>query len=210
MSGSFRDRRTWTRSLTVATGVAAIATVAGFLVDAGSSTTERHYLRTMAGNVLFDHGGHRAGSALCVDCHHELWSAEQAMDCNDCHGEGYAADDFDHADVKELHGRDCSLCHVQSEESEAAASCRACHPGTQSSEVVTSSCDDCHDDGYTAEMFGHDDYMEFDGHACLGCHAPRSVSDAYHLSCSHCHLETRPERFSDTNGGVACAACHLQ
>lgn len=121
---------------------------------------------------------------------------------------------FDHT----LHStsvESCSTCHhplnsAVSAEPDNVASCRDCHSATQQAEAPTKSCTECHDDSYTPDIMGHDEYLEVEDHSCLGCHAPRTLSEAYHTSCTDCHLEMAPERFTKPDGEIACGACHLR
>ncbi|MGB3210233.1 MAG: cytochrome c3 family protein [Desulforhopalus sp.] len=168
MSGDIRDRRNWTRSLTVAMIVAATAVVIGYMVDVKADNNDRLYFRNTAGAVLFDHGTHGQSADSCVTCHHNIKADSEA------------------------------------------ASCRLCHPGFQPNEANTVACLDCHDDSYTPDMMEHEEFLEIEGHSCLGCHTPRSVSSAYHKNCSDCHLENSPEKFTHANGELRCGACHLR
>ncbi len=210
MSGNLQDRRNWTRSLTVVFAVALVAVITGSLFDGVADGTDRVYLRNTAGAVLFDHGAHGQYVDSCAVCHHPLYSAAQATTCADCHDDERAADEFSHGELKDLHASDCSLCHQQQAEDNQAASCRQCHRAIQQSETSSLACTTCHDDGYSPELLSHDEYVEIDDHSCLGCHAPRSLADSYHTSCSDCHLDTAPERFAQADGAVQCGVCHLR
>jgi hypothetical protein len=168
MSGNIRDRRNWTRSLTVVMIVAVAAVVIGCMVDVEAEKTDRLYLKNTAGAVLFDHGTHSQSADSCVQCHHNVEAETEA------------------------------------------ASCRECHPGIQPSETNTVACIECHDDSYSPDMMEHEEYLEMEEHSCLGCHTPRSVSNAYHKNCSDCHLENSRERFTKANGELLCGACHLR
>lgn len=210
MSGNIRDRRNWTRSLTIVMIVAVVAIVIGCMVDADSGKTNRLYLKSSAGAVLFDHEKHSQDAESCSLCHHDLYGAEQVVTCVECHEEEVDASEFDHSELKDIHSRDCSTCHEQSVEDDQAVSCRTCHPGVQENDKNTVGCIECHDDSYSPDMMQHDEYMEMEEHTCLGCHAPKSVSEAYHTNCSHCHLKNAPERFSSADGKVQCGACHLR
>lgn len=210
MNGNFRDRRNWTRSLTMVVIVAVVAVVIGCMVDKKADKTDRFYLKSAAGAVLFDHEKHSQATESCAQCHHDLYGAEQAILCAECHDEELDSNEFDHSELKEIHNRNCSKCHDVIAEEDQIVSCRTCHPGLQEGEQNTVSCTECHDDGYSPDMMQHDEYMEMEEHSCLGCHTPKSVSEAYHTNCSHCHLETSPERFTQAGGDVNCGACHLR
>lgn len=168
MSGNIRDRRNWTRSLTITLVVAVAAAVIGCMVDAGAKKTDRLYFKNTAGAVLFDHGAHQDSAESCVTCHHNIQAEEEA------------------------------------------ASCRECHQTVQPSETNTLACIECHDDDYTPDMMEHEEYLEIEDHSCLSCHAPRSISSAYHQNCSDCHLENSPKIFTKANGELLCGACHLR
>lgn len=212
MSGNTQNRRNWTRSLTVVISIALAAVGIGYLVDVEAGKTDRLYLRNTAGAVLFDHGTHSRLVESCAKCHHDLYSAALATSCEECHDEEFEPAEFSHSDLKEIHNRDCSQCHQPEDgsEREEPASCRQCHPGVQPSETNTLGCTECHEDGYSSDMMDHDAYMDMEEHTCMGCHSPRSVSTAYHTNCSHCHLETSRERFTQADGEVQCGACHLR
>lgn len=210
MSGNIRGRRNWTRSLTVVMLVAIAGAVIGGLGQSKEVKTDRKYFKSTAGAVLFDHGEHSKAADSCVQCHHNLYSAAQATPCQDCHDEGMEADDFDHSSLKEIHSLDCSKCHEQTIDDDQAISCRECHTTPQEKQLTTPVCIECHDDGYSPEMMEHDEYMDIDEHACLSCHTPGPVSDAYHTNCSQCHLENAPGRFAEPDGDVLCGACHLR
>lgn len=210
MSGDFLKRRTWTKSLTIAMCFAIVAVVLGYLIQESPAETDRKYLQSTAGPVLFDHGEHSEIADSCAVCHHTLYGSEQAITCESCHGEEMGADEFSHTELKEIHGTDCSQCHQQEVEDEQALSCRECHPGVQQNTTAVIACSECHDDTYTPDIMEHDEYMEVEDHSCTGCHAPSSLSDVYHANCSDCHLENSPEKFSQADGEVNCSACHLQ
>lgn len=210
MSGNNRNRRNWTRSLTVVSLIAAAGAVIGCLATGGAVNADRVYLQNTAGAVLFDHGKHGSLSESCAECHHTLYGASQATACDECHNDGFSADDISHVRLKEIHNRECSTCHEQSIDNEQAVSCRKCHPAMQQSDTRTNSCTECHDDSYSPDMMEHDEFLDIADHSCLGCHSPGSVSEVYHTNCSHCHLETAPDRFAKAGGEVACGACHLR
>lgn len=211
MSGNPRKRRIWTRSLTIVAIVAAAGAVYGGLAKNEPENTDRLYLKSTAGSVLFDHGKHGGTVESCAVCHHDLYGAEQATACVECHDEGYSAGDISHTRLKEIHSRDCSTCHEQIRDDDQATSCRECHTSTQQSDTRTISCIECHDDdSYSPDILEHDEYLEISEHSCLGCHAPSTTSEVYHINCSNCHLDTAPDRFATKGGEVSCGACHLR
>jgi hypothetical protein len=208
MSGNIRDRKNWTGSLTVVIIVELVGALIGCLAVKDEKSTDRLYLQNSAGAVLFDHDKHKDSTDSCGRCHHDLYTAAQATPCQECHDDGFVAGEYDHAELKEVHSRDCARCHQESDEQ--AASCRECHPTSQKSDTLTNNCAECHNDSYFPEMMEHDEYQEVGEHSCLGCHSPRSVSEAYHTNCTNCHLETLPDRFAIAGGDVSCGACHLR
>lgn len=210
MSGKPRGRRNWTLSLTIALCVAAAAAVVGGMTGSEAVETDRLYLRSTAGNVLFDHGKHNQTVESCAACHHDLYGAEQATPCAECHDDEIDPAEFEHAELKEFHGRDCATCHEQTADSDQAVSCRSCHPGIQESEGRTVGCTECHDDDFEPDMMEHDEYLEIEDHSCLGCHTPGSVSESFHTNCTSCHLEEAPDRFVNADETVKCSACHLR
>jgi len=209
MSGNVRDRRNWTRSLTIVMIVAVAGAVVGCLAVGKKTETQRFFFKSTAGAVLFDHGKHSQTADACAQCHHDLYSATQATACTECHDADVTADDTRHADLIEKHSRDCARCHQVNTDTKPA-SCRTCHPGSQSGTTPTISCSECHDDTFSPEMLEHDEYLDIEAHTCQGCHAPRSVSEAYHTNCTSCHLEKAPARFAKTDGTAVCGACHLR
>jgi hypothetical protein len=211
MSGNIRNRRNWTRSLTVVMLVTLIGALIGCLANKGEKKADRVFLQNSAGAVLFDHERHKGAADSCAQCHHDLYTSVQATPCEDCHDDGFVTGDYNHADLKEIHSLDCAKCHEQGADNEQAASCRQCHPTTQKDDKLTNNCMECHDDNsFSSGMMEHDEYAEVDEHSCIGCHSPRSVSEAYHANCTKCHLETLPDRFANAGGDVRCGACHLR
>lgn len=209
MSGNITSRTNWTRSLTIVTLIAIAGAVIGCLASGRPVETNRFYLTSSAGPVLFDHGTHADDADSCAVCHHDLYSAALATDCAECHDDGYEPDDVSHTRLKEIHSQDCTTCHEQAAGDEQATSCRACHTSGSQSDALPDSCNRCHDDDITADLLEHDEYLEIEEHSCLSCHSPSSASETYHTSCTSCHLENGPDRFSAADGGVACGACHL-
>jgi hypothetical protein len=210
MSGNIRNRRNWTRSMTVVMLVALIGALIGCLADKDQKKTDRIYLQNSAGAVLFDHEKHKNSAQSCAQCHHDLYTAAQATSCEECHDDGFVADDFNHDDLKEIHSLDCAKCHQQNDDNHQATSCRECHPATQKSDKSANNCAECHDDSYSPEIMEHDEYTEIDEHSCLSCHSPRAVSEVFHTNCTNCHLQTLPDRFAKAGGDVSCGACHLR
>lgn len=210
MSGKNQGRRNWTLSMTAALVTATAAVVIGCIAADKPVLTDRLYLRSSAGSVLFDHGKHNEADASCATCHHTLYGSAQEVSCEECHDDEFEPGDFEHSELKEFHGRDCSNCHEQVAEDDQSVSCRTCHPSVQDSESRTVDCAQCHDDDYDQDMMEHDEFLEIEDHSCLGCHTPGSVSEAYHANCTPCHLETTPERFANEDGTVKCSGCHLR
>ncbi len=210
MSGKNQNRRNWTRSLTVVVLVALIGVLIGSLPSKSDKKTDRLYLQSSAGAVLFDHNKHKTTADSCLECHHDLYSARQATSCSECHDDGYFGSDYEHSELKEIHVFDCATCHEQAADNRQATSCRECHSATPSNDNLTNKCSECHDDSYFPEIMDHDEYTEIEDHTCLGCHTPRALSDSYHINCTNCHLETLPDRFATNDGDVSCGACHLR
>lgn len=209
MNGSPGGRRNWTLSMTIVLLVAALAAAIGFMTSDTSTATDRYYFKSTAGNVLFDHGAHGDRAESCAACHHTLYEAAVTGDCGQCHDPVDPAD-FKHAELKDIHGRDCATCHKQVKDDDQAASCRSCHVAVQKSDTRTVSCATCHDDGYEPDMMSHDEYLEIEDHSCLGCHNPSPVSEAFHTSCTDCHLKEATDRFAHADGSVNCSGCHLR
>ena len=209
MNGNTPNRSNWSKPLTFVTVLSVVAVIIGYLAGGGTEIEGRLFFQNSAGGVLFDHNMHSDTAETCAHCHHELLKAEQSVVCSECHDEDLAADDFSHSELKEIHGQDCSRCHLQDDDKEPA-SCRECHVEAPQEENTPSDCSRCHDDDYTPDMVSHDEYLEVAEHDCLGCHSPASVSETYHQTCTNCHLESAPNRFGADEGGALCGACHLR
>lgn len=173
MSGDTRNRRNWTRSLTVATIVAAVAVVIGWLVDVETGKTDRLYLRNTGGAVLFDHGMHGEVADSCVQCHHDLSVAEEevedqaeAISCRQCHPGVQPSETFT-ASCTECHDDDYSpemMEHDEYLEVEEHA-CLDCHSPRPVSEAYHMNCSPCHLE-YSPERF-----TQADGELlCGACH----------------------------------------
>lgn len=210
MSGNWRQRQNCTLSLTIAIIVAGVAAVIGSLAVDEPAANQRFYLRNTAGSVLFDHDRHQSAIATCAVCHHNLYDSAVAVSCEECHGDEVDPADFEHAEMKEYHGRDCTTCHEQVLDDDTAESCRQCHPGIQESEADMVDCSTCHDDGYDPDMLEHAELVEIEEHSCLGCHQPQSLSESYHASCIGCHLDESPKKYANADGTVNCGGCHLR
>ncbi len=145
MSGNIRNRRNWTRSLTVVTLVAVVGTIIGCLADDGAVQTDRIYLQNTAGAVLFDHGEHSNSADSCVTCHHNLRGDEQAASCRECHPG---------TQQSEKQTLSCTECHDDSftpdmmEHEEYLEiddhSCLGCHAPQSVSQVYHTNCSNCH------------------------------------------------------------------
>ncbi|MGI9536520.1 MAG: cytochrome c3 family protein [Desulfocapsaceae bacterium] len=210
MSGKNQGRQNWTLSMTVAVITAVAAAVFGSIVTNEPAAKDRFYLENTAGSVLFDHTKHAEAADSCAACHHDLYGSMQVTSCEECHDDEVEPVDFEHAELKEYHGRECSTCHEQVADDDRAASCRSCHPDTQDEEARTVDCSQCHDDDYDLDMMEHDELLEIEDHSCLGCHAPGSLAEVYHTNCTSCHLEAAAKRFANGDGTVNCSACHLR
>lgn len=202
-------RKNWTTSLTIVASIAAVIALIGCLAKPPARKTDRNYLKSSAGNVLFDHGQHQKNADSCAACHHPLYGSTLAISCSDCHDDELDPTDFEHEELISYHSRDCSTCHEQTMDDDEATSCRDCHQQQAEEAEVSVSCMECHED-YEPDMMEHDEYLEVEDHTCLGCHTPSTISQAYHNSCTPCHLENAPARFAAKDGKTVCGACHLR
>jgi len=175
-----------------------------------NSVVDRLYLKSSAGPVLFDHSKHSNLVGTCATCHHDLLSSQLATTCSECHDDDVEPDDYDHAELKDIHSGECLTCHDQSQDDDQSMSCRNCHLTTTENTVGFNGCQSCHDDDYTADMMDHEEYIEVEDHTCDGCHTPKKISETYHDNCTPCHLESAPQRFGDSEGKTVCGACHLR
>jgi hypothetical protein len=123
------------------TAVCAAAAVVGYVAGEPDAGTDRFYLRSDGGAVLFEHARHVEQGADCVACHHEL--AGEVVACAECHDDpdyvpGLAA----HAELLEHHERACAECHEVAP-AEDVVSCRECHEDEMSA-VYHAGCSGCH------------------------------------------------------------------
>lgn len=167
MSGNIRDRRNWTRSLTVMMILAGVAVVIGYVVTAGAVKTDRVYLRNTAGAVLFDHGMHNQVVDSCVECHHDLSGEEEeatscrechpgvqqsetnTVTCLECHEDDYTADMMEHDEYLEIEEHSCKGCHAPRSVSDAYhTNCSSCHLETSPERFTKANgellCGACH------------------------------------------------------------------
>ncbi|THB70015.1 MAG: hypothetical protein D6B25_20680 [Desulfobulbaceae bacterium] len=210
MNGNVPGRQNWTRSLTVLLLIAAVATIAGYLMHVEADAKGRFYLTSSAGSVLFDHTEHSQILDSCAQCHHEQYSAEFIFGCIDCHDDDLSPETFAHEELITLHDRSCDKCHPSNAEQTSPSSCRQCHPAVQAEEKQSPVCLECHDEDYTPGMVSHDELVEIEAHQCGDCHASRSISEAYHSNCIPCHLKSAPQKFAQEDGTIVCGTCHLR
>lgn len=180
----------------------------GYLRADPAGDPDRFYLASNGGAVLFLHAGHQERSPECERCHHELVGAV-ATACADCHDDSYTAALASHADLLEIPDHTCASCH-EVMAAETARSCRACHAREAGEGELLRSCQDCHDDGYSADLASHAELLAIADHTCEGCHTTRTLADAYHTNCNACHLAQAPARFGDDSGKPLCNSCHLR
>jgi hypothetical protein len=200
------------RSLIILTVLAAAAGITGYLADSEAGADDnprRFYLKNAGGAVLFEHEFHSTLTEGCESCHHDILSSDDRHPCTQCHDEGFAAEDFSHAELVEIAGHDCESCHRVNEEKQIQ-SCRSCHPLVQEEAQGIVPCQDCHEEGFSPDMLTHDEMQDVEGHECSSCHIPSSVSDSYHHQCNRCHLADSPDVFADEKGDALCFRCHLQ
>jgi hypothetical protein len=145
MSGNVPGRQNWTRSLTAVLIVAVVAAVAGYLADGTAGGTERLYLRSTAGPVLFDHGAHSQAADSCAVCHHPITGPAQEVSCRECH---LASQQGEATPVS------CADCHDDSYTPEMMSheeyleveehSCLGCHSPRSLADSYHSNCSSCH------------------------------------------------------------------
>lgn len=197
------------RLLAGLTIIGALVGIGGYLVEGRPAGTNRYYLVNSGGSVVFEHKSHLLSTDGCENCHHDLLSSDMSNECSDCHGEDFAADDFDHADLKGISAHTCRTCH-EIKDTRDALSCRKCHPSVQESEELTIACIQCHDADYTPDILTHGEMKDIHTGDCSRCHTARSISAAYHQACSECHLAGNSSQFADGDGNVRCERCHLK
>jgi len=188
---------------------AGLVGVAGYWSTNEPLDTDRYYMHSSAGAVMFEHRTHADASDGCESCHHDMFLSESRQACDDCHGGDFTAGDFDHDELKAIEAHTCGTCH-QIDGSAQAQSCRKCHPAAQEAEQVIVACIKCHDDDYTPDLLTHDEMQEMHVPGCESCHNCRSISEVYHEQCNRCHLAEDSERFAAGDGSVRCEMCHLK
>jgi hypothetical protein len=203
--------RSFSRHLLPLVAVAAAGLLSGlfgYLRADPARDGDRFYLRSNGGAVLFTHAAHQDRSPACERCHHELVSGA-ARACTDCHDDGYTADLASHDELQAVPDHTCAGCHEVAAAA-TARNCRDCHPREAGEGEPRLSCQNCHDDGYSADLASHAELVAIADHTCEGCHTIRSVADVYHLNCNACHLAAAPARFGDADGKPVCRSCHLK
>ncbi len=195
--------------LIVVAVVAAAVAAGGYLRGAPPPTTDRIYLRSIGGAVVFGHAEHQARVASCLPCHHELILGDPIA-CATCHDADVTFDLASHDELVQIDGHTCDGCHA-SADATGARNCRACHASEVEGATSVHACSDCHDDAtYGPATLPHASLVTIEGHSCDGCHTPRALAEAYHATCNGCHLRAAPQRFAAADGGATCAACHLK
>ncbi|MGD9900046.1 MAG: cytochrome c3 family protein [Calditrichaceae bacterium] len=207
MNGNFLNNKKLL-ALVFLTILAYITGFMGYLSTVESSSRDRFFMHNKGGDVLFEHDEHQQKAGNCSACHHEILSADERADCNDCHDD-MEADYFTHADLKQVDSHQCITCH-RIDETKEPQNCRVCHT-INHDEPGHVDCLTCHDDpDYNMEFFGHDELCEIDGHDCAGCHSAQSTEGIYHQQCNDCHRLENESYFFEPDGGVRCQACHLK
>lgn len=174
MSGNNRNRKNWTKGLTILMLVAVVGAVIGCLAKVDETKTDRVYLRSSAGSVLFDHGKHSKAAESCAKCHHELSSAEQVtsdedikpascrechpgmqpaekntISCQQCHDDDFTPDMLEHDEYLEVEDHTCLGCHTPQSVSQVYhLNCTNCHLETLPNRFTNKggdvSCGACH------------------------------------------------------------------
>lgn len=195
--------------LILLTVLAFIVGFMGYLSTAESSSGNRFFMHNKGGDVLFEHSQHQQTVENCAGCHHEILSADERVECNECHDD-MEAEYFTHADLKQVESHQCVTCH-KIDETRNPQNCKACHAKNQDEETKGVDCLKCHDDPeYNADLLNHDEFCEIEGHECTGCHNPQSSEGVYHQQCNDCHRLENENYFFEPDGSVRCQACHLK
>lgn len=153
--------------------------------------------KSLAGDVVFDHGQH-AENYDCTVCHHH-GETDEFMACDKCHG----------AKTPAVVPSVCAGCHPLSEDDQDAY---AEHHAVLEDEPGQWACKDCH-------QLGKDGQVPV---SCSQCHETDpdesnpidfkkavkpmnflKLNDAVHKQCIGCHED-------EGSGPVECSGCHAQ
>ncbi|MEA3287391.1 MAG: cytochrome c3 family protein [Candidatus Marinimicrobia bacterium] len=209
MSGNYWMRWSKSYGLILLTGLAGLIALTGYSNQPDPTQGERFYLRNSGGDVLFDHQTHKDQTEGCETCHHNLFNADFATECFDCHDEDMMVEDFTHAEMKEIEDHECFFCHELHEDREAT-NCRQCHPTSEPEYPTETNCASCHDSDYSREMLSHEEMLETHEDDCAGCHHLQTLSSIYHLQCVGCHEQEVVKIAGKCATEWECSACHLK
>ncbi len=209
MSGKFKLNQVGLILLVIVCGTLAIAAYR----QTPETAPKRLYFPNSGGAVLFNHEQHSDHSDGCESCHHHLYSADLISECVDCHDDDVSADDFSHAELKEIDDHECGYCHEVHDVREPQ-NCRQCHTQTADEASSTSTCSSCHDieDGdedYADLQVSHEELLEIHEDDCMSCHQEQTISSVYHLQCVNCHEQLDAQIFGKTAADWECQSCHL-
>ncbi len=196
-------------SLYSLTLVAYLIGIAGFFYQDALESSDRFYLRSTAGDILFEHKKHIKTTENCADCHHNIIFSDERTSCSECHDDDFSEEDFIHTELKDIEEHTCTGCH-RTDESKKPENCRFCHSNGEDFESSDIKCIECHDSNYTPELLTHDEMQDIEGHQCTGCHQPKNISDIYHSQCNTCHKKNNQDIFFDSEGKISCNRCHLK
>ena len=134
-------RKTLVGALLGLTVVGLAVGLVGYVQGSPEATTERFYLASDGGAVLFEHTRHAQHTEGCVQCHHDL--AGEVFSCQECHEDpDYNAELAEHSELLEFHERACDSCHDIADDSEAVG-CRECHE-EDLARIYHDQCTSCH------------------------------------------------------------------
>ena len=195
-------------SLIIIVIISGLIGIAGYCIKSEQLTTTRFYIQNSSGAVLFEHQQHIDLTEGCEVCHHELVLSDDRIECSECHDDDYSAEDFFHDELISISDHTCSYCHQVSEYTDIQ-SCRSCHLSEKKLTGLIS-CLECHDDDYDQDLLTHDEMQEIHEYNCESCHNIHAIGIVYHESCSECHTNEKPQKFTNVDGSIRCQNCHLK
>ena len=194
--------------------LASILALAGYRHEPQANSTKRFFFPNSGGPVLFNHEKHSDQAEGCESCHHHLYSAEVYAECVECHDDDMIADDFTHAELREVEDHECGYCHEIHNEREPQ-SCRQCHTPTPHEPVIENTCINCHDfergdEDWDEANIPHEEMLELHENDCSNCHQVQTISSAYHSQCVNCHDYESAKIFGKVAAEWDCQSCHLK
>jgi len=201
-----------TISLILLVLLSGIFAFSGYRQTPEAASDKRFYFPNSGGAIVFNHQQHSDQSEGCESCHHHLYNAELSSPCVECHDDDVSADDFSHAELKEIEDHECGFCHAL-DAVRKPQNCRQCHPQTANEAFVVNTCSSCHEDSdedYADLDISHEEILEIHEDDCSSCHQLQTTSAVYHLQCISCHEKEDAQVFGKAAAEWECQSCHLK